>query len=117
MRKEAKEAKRRHEFQQFEIEETVRTKKKEELYIEGRCTPTNLQNTGGQSKRGSSKPQLNLQPVEEDQEDSESSAPSMAESEHPNSSNKSGYREETRDDSILIVSLLMNLYEQWIFDV
>jgi hypothetical protein len=70
-------------------------KKKEEAYIEG---------------RGSSKRQLNLQPIEEDREDSETPAASMEESEQPNSSNQSGYQEETRDDSILIVRLSFKLY-------
>ena len=55
---------------------------------------------------------LNLQSIEEEREDSDSPAPSMAENEHHNSSNKSGSREETRDNSILRVSLLLRLYEQ-----
>jgi hypothetical protein len=100
----------RHEFQQFEIEDTKKLKKKEESYIERRDTPSDLQNTCEESKRGSSKRQLNLQPIEEEQEDSDSPAPSMAESEHHNSSNQSGSHEETRDDSILIVRLLLRLY-------
>jgi hypothetical protein len=37
-----------------------------------------------------------MQPIEEDREDSESPAPSMAESEHPNSFNQSGYREKQK---------------------
>ena len=91
-------------------------KKKEELYIEGRGTPSNVQSTGGEIKRGSSKRQLNLQPIEENGEDGESPAPSMEESEHPNTSNQSEYHEETRHDSILIVRLLFKLYEQWAFE-
>jgi hypothetical protein len=91
-------------------------KKKEESYIEGRGTPTDLQNIGGESKRGSSKRQLNLEAIEEDREDSDSAAPSMAESEHLNCSNQSGSREETRDDSILIVRLMLWIYEQWVFE-
>ena len=91
-------------------------KKKEESYIEGRGTPSDVQNTGGEIKRGSSKWQLNLQLIEEDGEESESPAPSMEKNEHPNSSNQSGYYEETRDDSILIVRLLFKLYEQWAFE-
>jgi hypothetical protein len=66
-----------------------------------------MQSTGEESKRGSSKRQLNLQPIEEDREDSESPAASMEESEQPNSSNQSRYHEETRDDSILIVRLML----------
>jgi hypothetical protein len=80
----------------------------EESYIEGRGTPSNVQNTGGESKRGSSKRQLNLQPIEEDWEDSESPAASMEESEQPNSSNQNGYHEEIREDSILIVSCCLS---------
>ena len=75
-----------------------------------------MQSTCGESKRGSSKRQLNLQPIEEDGEDSESPAPSMAEREHLNCSNQSGSREETRDDSILIVRLMLWIYEQWVFE-
>ena len=91
-------------------------KKKGESYIEGRGTPSDVQSTGGDSTRGSLKWQLNLQPIEENGEDSESPAPSMEESEHPNSSNQSGYHEETRDDSVLIVRLLLKLYEKWAFE-
>jgi hypothetical protein len=85
-------------------------KKKEEAYIEGRGTPSDVQSTGEESKRGSSKRQLNLQPIEEDREDSETPAASMEESEQPNSSNQSEYQEETRDDSNLIVRLSFKLY-------
>jgi hypothetical protein len=91
-------------------------KKKEESYIEGRGTPSDVQSTGEESKRGSSKRQLNLQPIEEDREDSESPAASMEESEQPNSSNQSGYQEETRDDSILIVRLKLWVNEEWVFE-
>ena len=91
-------------------------KKKEEAYIEGRGTPSDVQSTGEESKRGSSKRQLNLQPIEEDREDSESPAASMEESEQPNSSNQSGYQEETRDDSILIVRLKLWVNEEWVFE-
>ena len=35
-------------------------KKKEESYIEGRGTPSDVQSTGGESKKGSLKRQLNL---------------------------------------------------------
>jgi hypothetical protein len=52
-------------------------KKKEESYIEGTRTPSDVQSIGEDSKRGSSKRQLNLQPIEEDREDSESPAASM----------------------------------------
>ena len=83
-------------------------KKKDESYIEGRGTPSDVQNTGGESKRGFPKRQLNLQPIEEDREDRESPPASMEESEQPNSSNQSGYHEETRDDSILIVSCCLS---------
>ena len=86
-------------------------KKKEESYIEGRGTPSDVQSTGGESQRGASRRQLNLQPIEEDREDSESLAASMEESEQPNSSNQSGYQEETRDDSILIVSCCLSYME------
>ena len=85
-----------------------REQKKEESYIEGRGTPSDVQSTRGESKRGSSKWQLNLQPIEEDREDSESPAASMEESEQPNSSNQSEYHEETRDDSTLIVSCCLS---------
>ena len=51
---------------------------------------------------------MNLQPIEENREDSESPAASMEESEQPNSSNQSGYQEETRDESILIVSCCLS---------
>jgi hypothetical protein len=81
-------------------------KKKEESYIEGRGTPTDLQNTSGESKRGSLNRDLNLQRIEEEREESDSPPASMAESEHNNSSNQSGSREETRDNSILTVSLI-----------
>jgi hypothetical protein len=83
-------------------------KKKEESYIEGRGNPSDVQSTGEERKRGSSKLHLNLQPIEKDREDSESPAASMEESEQPNSSNQSGYHDETRDDSILIVSCCLS---------
>jgi hypothetical protein len=82
-------------------------KKKEESYIERRGTPSNLQNICGESKRGSLNWDLNLQRIEEEREDSDSPATSMAESEHNNSSNQSGSREETRDNLILTVSLIL----------
>ncbi len=75
-------------------------KKKEESYMEGRGTPSELQNTCGESKGGSLNRETNLWRIEEEREDSDS----PAESEHNNSSNQSGSREETRDDLNFTVS-------------
>ena len=57
-----------------------------------------------------------MQWIQEEQEDSDLSAPLMAESEHHNSSNKSGSRDETKDNLTLRESLLLRLYEQWVFE-
>ena len=54
---------------------------------------------------GHSNPQLNLDRIEEEREESGSLAQSMAESEHPTNSNQSGSREERREDSISSVRL------------
>ena len=67
-------------------------KKKEESCIERRGTPSELQNTSGEGKRGFLNQQLNLKSIEEKREDSDSQAASMAESEYPNNSNQSGSR-------------------------
>jgi hypothetical protein len=75
-------------------------KKKEETCIEGRGTPTDSQNTCAVDKGG-----LNLISIDEEAEDSGSQVISMEESEHPNSSNQSGSREERRENSIITVSL------------
>ena len=99
--------------------------KKEETCIEGRGTSSNLENTCGEGKRGPLNWHLNLQSIEEEWEDSDSHAPSMAESEHHNSSNRSGSCKETRDNSIFTVSLSLRLYAQgvvqdldvWIYDI
>jgi hypothetical protein len=84
-------------------------KKKEKLYIEGIGTPSDLQNTCRKNNKGSLNWQLNLKPIEEDREDSETPAPSMAESEQHNSSNQSGSREETKDISILRVRFIVEV--------
>lgn len=65
-------------------------KKKKELCIEGRGTPTDLQNTCGEGKTKSLIRHMNLQLIEEEREDSESHATSIAESEHHNNSYQSG---------------------------
>jgi hypothetical protein len=75
-------------------------KKKEGADIEGRGTPTESQNTCVVDKGG-----LNLQSIDEEGEESGSQAPSMAESEHLNSSNESGSPEDIRDNSMNAVSL------------
>ena len=87
-------------------------KKKKKSCIEGRDTQSNLQNTCGKSKRGSSKRHLNLLLIEEEREDNNSPAPSMVESEHRNNSNQSGSRKETKYNLILTVNLLLRLYAQ-----
>lgn len=79
--------------------------KKEESCIKRKDTPSDLHSTCGEGKRWSLNQHLNLQPIEEEQEDNDSHAPSMAESEHRNSSNQSGSLEETRDNTIITVSL------------
>ena len=84
-------------------------RKKEESYMEGRGTPSDLQNTCGESKRESVNRELNLQRIEEEREDSDSPAASMAESEHNNSSNQSGSREETREHLNFTVSVIMTI--------
>jgi hypothetical protein len=75
-------------------------KKKEETCIEGRGTPSNWQNMCAVDRRG-----LNLRPIDEEGEDSGSQTPCMAESEHRNSSNQSGSREETRENLIITINL------------
>ena len=80
-------------------------KKKDLTSIEGRGTPSNLSKQCHVDEIGSTNPHLNLNPIEEEGEDSGSRAPSMAESEHRINSNQSNSREETREDSINTVSL------------
>ena len=60
-------------------------------------TPSDLHNICEDGKKESLKRQLVLQRIEEEQEDSDSHATSMAESEHHNNSNQSGSIEETKD--------------------
>ena len=75
-------------------------KKKEETCIEGRGTPSDWQNTCAVDKRG-----LNLQPIDEEGEDSGSHALSMAECKYRNNSNQSGSRKETKENLIITISL------------
>jgi hypothetical protein len=107
-REEAEEAKGRIEFQQFETEETERTKEEGGIVYRRKRHPNRFAEHMRREQERIIETELNLQPIEEDREESESPAPSMAESEHPNSSNQSGSREETRD-SIPKVSLLVGL--------
>ena len=58
-------------------------KKKDLMSIEGRGTPSDLSKQCHVDEIGSMNPHLNLNPIEEEGEDSGSRAPSMAESEHP----------------------------------
>ena len=53
-----------------------------------------------------------MQSIDEERKDSGSQAQSMAEGEHRNSSNQSGYPEESRENFIITVSLSQRLYEQ-----
>lgn len=80
-------------------------KKKDLTSIEGRGTPSDLSKQIPIDEIGHSNPQLILDRIEEEREDSGSRAQSMAESEHPTNSNQSGSREETREDSISTVSM------------
>jgi hypothetical protein len=74
-----KEEKGRHEFQQIkERKRRELKKKKKEMCIEGRGTPSDLTNTCAVDKRGSLNWHLDLQSIEEEREDSGSRAPSMA---------------------------------------
>ena len=66
-------------------------KKKEETWIEGRGTPTNLQNMCGESNRRSLNGHLNLHPFKEEREDNDSHATSMIESEYRNTVVRAGF--------------------------
>lgn len=80
-------------------------KKKDLTSIDGRGTPSDLSKQNCTYEIGQSNPQLNLDRIEEEKEESGSLAQSMAESEHPTNSNQSGSREERREDSISSVRL------------
>ena len=77
--------------------------------MEGRGTPSELQNTCGESKGGSQNRERNLRRIEEEREDIDSPAASMVESEHNNSSYESGSREERRDNLNFTVSSIHNI--------
>ena len=85
----------KHEFQQFEIEKTERTKEEGgNVHRRKRHPNTCVVDKGG----------LNLQSIDEEGEDGGSQAPSMAKSEHRNSFNQSGSCEEIRDNTTIKVS-------------
>jgi hypothetical protein len=80
-------------------------RKKEITCTEGSRTPSDLSKTCGEVGTVDSNKELDLDPIEEEQEYNRSRAPSMAESEHRTNSSKSGSEEETKEDAISTVSL------------
>jgi hypothetical protein len=82
-------------------------KKKEQTGIQGSEPPTDLTNTGGEDETGTSSKKEELQRIEEEREHSGSREPSMGESEHRSNSDTSGSKEETKEDSISTVRMVL----------
>ena len=85
---------------------------KEQTYIQGNEPPIDLNSTVTEVKIGGSSRHNKQERIEEEREQRESCEPSMAESEHQSNSNKSGSEEESKKDSISIVSLGWGLYAE-----
>jgi hypothetical protein len=85
-------------------------RKKEQTCTEGSEPLTDLSKTGTEVEMGASSRNEELNPIEEEREDSGSREPMMAESDHRSNSNKSGSEEEPKEDSINTVSLGCGFY-------
>jgi hypothetical protein len=85
-------------------------RKKEQTCTEGSEPPTDLSKTGGEVEIGAYSRNEELNPINEEREDSGSREPTMAESNHRSNSNKSGSEEEPKEDSISTVSLGCGFY-------
>ena len=91
-------------------------RKKEQTCIEGRGTPTDLSRKGGEVETLATSRNVELLPIEEDEENCGSREHTMAASDHRSNSNNSGSAEERKEDSISTVSLGCKLDGIWVED-